>query len=217
MFFFFYFEPYIAVIGNTAQKGCHQEISQCLQKFNKKYSKDFTEPMKLIQENEFHGLLHCGKHLMEILMGLEEDLYSIKITWGIGIGKSLHVRKKTVLWEADSRAFENAKTAVEYLQEKNTKNAAAKSNYYIVCDGDNEEITNLLNLSFMLLTSMKKGWSKRQHEIVKNYIEFHDGQTACAKRLGITQSSVQKSLAGANFYTYDEVIKIFSEAFRQIH
>ena len=48
-------------------------------------------------------------------------------------------------------------------------------------------------------------------------MEFHDGQTACAKRLGITQSSVQKGLANADFYTYDEVIKHFSEAFEQIH
>ena len=106
---------------------------------------------------------------------------------------------------------------VKYVKEKNMKSATARSNYHIICDGDNEAVTSVLNMSFMLLTSMKQRWSRRQHEIIKDYMEFHDGQTACAKRLGITQSSVQKGLANADFYTYDEVIKHFSEAFEQIH
>ena len=217
MFFFFYFEPYIAIIGIAEKKGCHKEISQSLERYNKKYSKDFVKPMKMIHEDEFHGLLNCGSHLMEILMGLEEEIYPLKIIWGIGIGKSSHTLSQTALWEADNKAFKNAWTAIEYLKEKNMKSATARSNYHIICDGDNEAVTSVLNMSFMMLTSMKQRWSRRQHEIIKDYMEFHDGQTACAKRLGITQSSVQKGLANADFYTYDEVIKHFSEAFEQIH
>lgn len=217
MFFFFYFEPYIAIVGITEKKGCHKKISQCLQKYNKKYAKDFTKPMKLIQEYEFHGLLNSGIHLMEILMGLEEELYPMKFLWGIGIGKSAHASSKTYLWEADSQAFKNAREAVKYLQINNAKSASARSNYRIICDGDNEAVTSTLNMALMLLSSMKHRWSKRQHEIVKDYMQFRDGQTACAKRLGIAQFSVQKGLAGADFYTYDEVLQSFSEAFEQIH
>ncbi len=216
MFFFFYFEPYIAILGNVQEKGVHKEIYRELQRLNRKYSNDFTKPLKMIQEDEFHGLLHCGNHLMEILMELEEALYPISIIWGIGIGKSSQISRKTDLWEADSQAFQNAQKAMEYLQEKQMKSATAKSHYRIVCDGDNEAVTRTLNMSLLLLTSMKRKWSKRQHEIIKDYMEFHGGQTACAKRLGITQSSVQKRLAGADFYTYEEIMKNFSEAFGQI-
>lgn len=47
-------------------------------------------------------------------------------------------------------------------------------------------------------------------------MKYGGGQAKAAKRLGITQSSVQKSLAGGSYYTYQEVMDTLNEIFSQI-
>ncbi|MBU5459865.1 SatD family protein [Anaerostipes sp. MSJ-23] len=216
MYFFFYYEAYIAILGKIPEKNMYHQTEQALKKLNLSYKEDFSKEFYLVQENEFHGLLKNGAHLMDMITELEMKLYPCEILWGIGIGRSKEVKEKSLLWEVDNQAFQNAKEASNFLIEQNQKSASFQTNYHIVCDGDNQEITELLNTSLMLLSSVKRQWSRRQYEIASDCLKFHDGQTAAAKRLGITQSSVQKGLAGADFYTYQEAVRRFSEAFSQI-
>lgn len=216
MYFFFYFEPYIAIAGYFKQQSSFSKLHNELQKINRIYKEDIAEKFHFVQEREFHGLLKNGVHLTEILNRMEYTVYPEEIFFGIGIGKVSQEESAAILWESGSSAFYNAKKAADYLQQQNRRNAAFQSSYWVISDGDNEETTDLLNTVFMLLTSIRKKWTKRQWQIISDFQRYHDSQAHVAKRLGITQSSVQKGLAGSDFYTYDAAVKKISRVFQQI-
>ena len=216
MYFFFYYEPLIALIGHLESNQSYEAVRQALRQVNRTYKDDLEESCTMVQNNEFHGLLKCGSNLMNLMGSIEEAAYPHKIYWGIGIGKSKKNTNPAASWEAQSRAFQNAQAAADFLVRQNEKKASFSADYRIVCDGDHEEVTQLLNTVLILLTSMKRRWTKHQYAVVADYRKHGGGQTKAAARLGIAQSSVQKSLAGADYYAYQEVMDTLNAVFSQI-
>lgn len=216
MYFFFYYEPYIALLGHLNTDEDYETAQKALKSINKKYQKELVQSCTLVQKNEFHGLLRQGSVLMNLIQDFEEAVCPAGIRWGIGIGKSSPEKQPASSWEARSAAFQNAQDAWKFLREQNNRNASFTTDYYMVCSGDHEEVTHLINTIFMLITSLKKGWTRHQREVITDYMKYGGGQAKAAKRLGITQSSVQKSLAGGGYYTYQEVMDTLNEIFSQI-
>ena len=68
----------------------------------------------------------------------------------------------------------------------------------------------------MLLTTIEDGWSDRQREIISLMMQRKEKQTDVAKKLGITQSTVQKSLTAGNYYVYEEAFQALSRVFSEI-
>ncbi len=216
MYFFFYYEPYIALLGHLDTDEDFETVQKALKTINKKYQKELEQACTMVQSNEIHGLLRQGTALMNLMGDLEEAVCPVKIHWGIGVGKSQQKKQPASSWEAQSAAFQNAQNAWEFMKKQNSRNASFSTDYHMVCSGDHEEVTHLINTIFMMVTSMRKGWTRHQRAVITNYMKYGGSQAEAAKRLGITQSSVQKSLAGGNFYTYQEVINTLNEIFSQI-
>ncbi len=91
-----------------------------------------------------------------------------------------------------------------------------ESNISIRIEGENESSEKLLNTILSLLTVIKSKWTDRQREVISDFIEHRDNQMSVANRLGITQSSVQKSLSSGNYYSFKEAIDTVSSAFSEI-
>ena len=66
------------------------------------------------------------------------------------------------------------------------------------------------------MTGIKEFWTDRQREIIWDMLEHQDSQTDVARRLGIKQPTVQKSLSKGKYYTYKEGLDIINREFDKL-
>lgn len=205
-------QKYIAVIGDikrskqsSDRSEMQKQMKSVLTEINIQYSGDIASKFVITLGDEFQGLLKYGRHIMDILQTIELRMYPVRIRFGIGIGEITTEINPEMALGADGPAYYNAREAISRVKEKEKKSKAALSDTIILL-GEDEQTEQLLNTLLSLLTVVKQGWTDRQLEVIKDYIEHRDNQIGIARRLGITQSSVQKSLSNANFYSYKEAV-----------
>ncbi len=215
-------QQYIAIIGDI--KGSKQsrdrselqkQLKTVLADINMQYSKDIASKFVITLGDEFQGLLSFGGHIMDILTTIELRMHPALIRFGIGIGKITTEINPEMSLGADGPAYYNAREAITRLKEKEKKSKAALADTIILL-GEDEKCERLLNSLLSLLTVIKQGWTERQHEVIRDYLKHRDNQQAVAGRLGITQSSVQKSLSNANFFSYQEAVNTISTIFTML-
>lgn len=222
-FYFFFFKSYIAIIGDIIQskkikdRSESQKILQTvLNDINKKYSEDIVSKFMITLGDEFQGLLNRGENIMNIITEIEVKIYPVKIRFGVGIGEITTDINPDIPIGADGPAYYNARKMIENLKSTEKKNKAAESNIMIASDVDNEKVDILLNSILSLCTTIREKWTERQREIVFNCLEHGDNQSETAERFGISQSSVQKSLSNAGYYSYKNALDIVTKAFSDI-
>ena len=81
---------------------------------------------------------------------------------------------------------------------------------------DNQAKGELINITLSLMTGIKEFWTDRQREIIWDMLEHQDSQTDVARRLGIKQPTVQKSLSKGKYYTYKEGLDIINREFDKL-
>ena len=74
----------------------------------------------------------------------------------------------------------------------------------------------MLNTIFNLIYVVEKGWTIRQREIIWDMLLYEDGQQNTARRLNISQPTVQKALAAGGYYTYENALKNAAEILGEI-
>ena len=74
----------------------------------------------------------------------------------------------------------------------------------------------MLNTIFNLIYVIEKNWTKRQREIIWDMLLYEDGQQNTARRLNISQPTVQKALAAGGYYTYENALKNAAEILGEI-
>lgn len=74
MFFFFFFKPYVAIIGDIKnsrelqdRKQVQEKLEAVLNEINDTYDADIASKFLITLGDEFQGLLHCGIHTMHII------------------------------------------------------------------------------------------------------------------------------------------------------
>ena len=82
--------------------------------------------------------------------------------------------------------------------------------------GENDVPIRLVNTILVLMTVIKDSWSDRQWEIIGDMFGHQDTQADAAKRLGIRQPAVQKSLASGKYYAYCDALDAIGEALEGI-
>lgn len=223
MYFVFFYNPYIAIIGdikNSKQISDRNEVQKKMQKtleeINQKYEKDIASRFMITLGDEFQGLLECGDNVLNIISFIEAQMYPVEIRFGIGVGEINTEINPLFPLGADGPAYYNAREAVNALKINEKKSKMPDSNMIIKIDGDNKASEKLMNTILSLLTVIKNKWTERQREVVYEYIWYEDRQKDAAKRLGITQSSVQKNLSNADYYSYKAALDIISTALSEI-
>lgn len=223
MFFFFFFDPYIAIIGDIKKSKelndrnlVQTKMKKVLSEINRKYESNIDSKFMITLGDEFQGLLKCGENVMNIISEIESSMYPVEIRFGIGVGKITTEIDTEMPLGADGPAYYNARYAVEVLKNDEKKSKMPESNISIRIEGENESSEKLLNTILSLLTVIKSKWTDRQREVISDFIEHGDNQMSVANRLGITQSSVQKSLSSGNYYSFKEAIDTVSSALSEI-
>ncbi|MGB4658173.1 MAG: SatD family protein [Mobilitalea sp.] len=223
MFFISIKNQYIAIIGDIKKskqleerKKIQIKLQAILNEINIKYTEDIVSKFMITLGDEFQGVLECGVNVMNIISEIEAEIYPIEIRYGIGIGDLTTDINPDIPLGADGPAYYYARDAIEFLKMNEKKSKAPESSIMIMSDNENASILKLLNTVLALETVIKNNWTERQREIIQGYIHNEENQIKTADSLSITQSSVQKSLSNANYYTYKEAKSTVSEALAEI-
>ena len=210
------YQPYMAVIGDIVQskklierQPVQLKFKKILEEINSDYHAEVASKFMVTLGDEFQGLLKTGQSAVYIVDKIEREMFPVRLRFGIGIGEITTNIDSDMPLGADGPAYYNARKGINGLKTAERKNKKAKGNISIEIQ-DNPEMSELLNTIFKLLSTIKKTWTSRKVEVMNAYLRCGGTQMDTAKVLHITQGSVQKALASANFYVYREALKNIS-------
>lgn len=213
---------YVAIIADIIgskkindRSGVQKQLEKVLEQINITYRHAIASQFIITLGDEFQGVLHDGSVALDVLDRIQREMHPITFRFGIGVG-SISVRLQPVTsLGSDGTAFHLARSLIEEVRALETKKTEAKTNMLISIE-DQESTSTLLNSMFKLIWALQENWTDRQRQIIATLQQYNETQAAIAKRLGIVQSSVQKSLAGSQYYTYKEASDTISQILRTI-
>lgn len=221
-FFFFKFDPHIAIIGDiknsrkiVERKEVQTKLNHVLQEINQIYSGSIASNFTITLGDEFQGLLCSGKNTMNILQYIKKEMAPINIRFGIGVGHiTTHVDPKISIG-ADGPGYYMARDSIETVKNYENRKEKALCDMLIKIDGDNQLQEISLNSTLKLMYSIEQRWTNKQKEII-NYMLFEDmSQTEVSQHFNVTPSNIQQILAKSHYYAYkeafDSINKILSE------
>lgn len=215
-------QMYIAIIGDIkdsrliGERGVIQDkLRDILQEINQKYASDIAAGFMITLGDEFQGLLVQSEHTMQLVEEIRLGMLPVRIRFGIGIGAITTSIDPQMAIGADGPCFYKARSAIDYLKkrEKLSKTKAANIRFEMQNDGYN---LDALNTILTLLSVITENWTKHQIAVIQDYSQYHDSQKKCAQRLGITQSTVQRSLTSSNYYVYQEALNTINSILGEI-
>ena len=152
---------------------------------------------------------------MEILSEIERKLHPVKVRIGIGIGDITTDINREIAIGADGPGYYMARAAIEHLRADEKRKQTNSADIRIEIDCDVKNLTIMLNTILTLMTAIKESWSDRQREIIWDMMEHQDSQVDVAKRLGITQSTVQKALSKGKYYAYKDAFDTIGQILKK--
>lgn len=223
MFFFFHFNPYIAIIGdikkskNIADRKTAQiKLNNVLHYINQKYESAISAKFMITLGDEFQGLLHEGTNVLNIIEEIQREMYPVQIRFGIGVGEIITDINSEMAIGADGPGYYKAREAIEELKNSEQKNKTQSSDIRIEIEDDKCSVSPMLNTIFSLMTVIRNNWSNRQREIILEFDKYKGSQLECAERLHISQSSVQRSLTNGNYYAYKDAKDTVTNVLKEI-
>lgn len=221
-FFFFDFNPYIAIIGDIKnsknieeRRNFQNKLNDILNEINEIFSNSISSNFTITLGDEFQGLLHSGEHVMDIIQYIKKEAYPIKIRFGIGIGAITTDINSMMSIGADGPGYYKARDSIDQLKTLEKKNESTYGDVQIKIDGDNNLQELSLNSILNLMYCIEKEWTKKQRQVV-NYVLFEKKtQTETAQYFHVSQSNIQQILSKTHFYAYrdafNSVNKVLSE------
>ena len=214
---------YIAIIGDIKKSKEIEEryviqnkLTNVLNEINQLYCEDIEADFTVTLGDEFQGLLCRGIHVLDILEYIQTEMEPVELRFGIGIGKIVTPINPEQALGADGPAYYRARTAITKVKKREKQKQSARTDIAIELDEKHNEVEALLNVALSMIELIRDKWTVRQKEIISDY-EFHlDGQETCAARLGIAQSTVQRSLKAGNYYLYKESKDAFNKLLEEI-
>ncbi|NBK24243.1 MAG: hypothetical protein EOM68_19705 [Spirochaetia bacterium] len=213
---------YIAIIADIIGSrkiedriGVQRHLEQVLRVINTTYAHAIASQFIITLGDEFQGVLHDGTNVMPILNQIQREMYPTEFRYGIGVGTiSIELQTETSLG-SDGKAFHLARAMVEEVRALENRKSEAKTNMLIGIEGQ-QNTSLVLNTLSKLIWALQSNWTERQRQVIATLQQYGDTQAEVAKRLGIVQSSVQKSLASSKFYAYEEATDTISQMLKDI-
>lgn len=143
-------------------------------------------------------------------------MYPIAIRFGIGIGELSTFIPSYSAVGADGPAFYQGRRATEELKFNERRKQAPLANILVHAPQCKNSIVQLINTVLSLMYAIECTGTRRQHDVVARMLESKSTLTEVARRLGITQATVQKHLAEANYNTYLNAQEVLEVAFRRL-
>ncbi|NLY37205.1 MAG: hypothetical protein GX046_08235 [Tissierellia bacterium] len=206
---YYEYTDYTVIIGDIIdskeiedRKNAQTKFKKILADINEKYSEDIASKFTIVLGDEFQGLLKNRNNIIKIIFEIEMAMAPIALRFGVGIGEVSTDINYEYSSEIDGPAYHRARAMMENLQSSKSQYSKRQANILISSQVGNAEIDKLLNSILSVCTALKSKWTLRQTEIIGVYLKSEENQYKAAEKLEIGQSSVNKALNSANFYTY---------------
>ena len=147
---------------------------------------------------------------MKIISEIEMEMSPIELRFGIGIGDVSTDINFDNSSEIDGSAYHRARKMIKELESIKSQYTERQANIMICSEIYNLEIDELLNSILSMCTALKSKWTDRQKEIIYAYLSNDENQYKAADILNIGQSSVNKALNKARYYSYKSAIDTVS-------
>ena len=184
-----------------------EQIKDTLRDFNSDIEEMLISSLEF-EDGIIEGVFKRGEGLYEIILVLEFKLKPFKMQFGIGVCRN--TRSSVPMAKAHIRAVD----MLEQVMNCGHRNKCAQTN--IMLKSDDDDFDKIINSLLFLAFDIKNGWSRRQTEILVNYFKSNENQVKAADRMGISQSSVQRSLRWAKYYLFKNTINGIDKAFGYI-
>ena len=214
---------YFAIIGDIKnsrkiqdRKSVQDKLNYVLAMVNQRYASSIAAKFMITLGDEFQGLLEQGEYIVDIIEMIQMEMYPVQVRFGIGVGEITTDINAEMAIGADGPGFYMAREAIEELKRNEQKSKKHASDIAIGVNQCEQQKRDLMNTVFSLLSVIKGAWTDRQREIIWEYEKSHSSQAECAERLLIGQSSVQRSLAGSNYYAYREAKETLRKVLKEI-
>lgn len=205
---------FAAVIGDIKdsrhlenRKEVQVHLQEILDRLNEKYKDHIVSKFLITLGDEFQGLLCGGEYILDMVNEIRMEMYPVRLRFGIGFGQITTDIKSEMALGADGPGYYRAREAVELLKEREKKNRPVLAEICLRLDEKDQEKEVLLNTVFDLMYVVESGWTERQRETIWDMLLYGDGQQNTARRLSISQPTVQKALAAGSYYTYENALK----------
>lgn len=205
---------FAAVIGDIKdsrhlenRKEVQVHLQEILDRLNEKYKDHIVSKFLITLGDEFQGLLCGGEHILDMVNEIRMEMYPVRLRFGIGFGQITTDIKSEMALGADGPGYYRAREAIELLKEREKKNRPVLAELCLRLDEKDQEKEVLLNTVFDLMYVVESGWTERQRETIWDMLLYGDGQQNTARRLSISQPTVQKALAAGSYYTYENALK----------
>lgn len=205
----FYLVILADIIGSRSIVDRHsvqKQLEKVLKTINNTYNDALASQFIITLGDEFQGVLNTGVPAMKIIDKIQCQMHPIKLRFGVGVGSLSIPLKKVTSLGSDGPAFHLAREMISQVKKLETKKLEPKTSLLIGIEG-RPDTTRILNSTLKLVSAIQGGWTERQRQVMAMLEEDHPTQTAAAKRLDITQSSVQKSLVSSQFYLYKDALE----------
>lgn len=197
---------YFALIGdikNSKKLSKRAEIQERLQstlnEINSLYDEHIASCFTITLGDEFQGLLKTSDQILNIIERIKMKMYPVKIRFGIGYGTIETKINRELSIGADGPAFHKARNMIDEIKKNEKAKLGKDINVMFSVDKDYDA---LINATLALCSFVEKKWTKRQREIIYDYIQYGDNQRKAANRLGITQSNIQRGMKNSGYYNY---------------
>ena len=192
-------EHYFALIGDLVgsraiedRSGVQRALLATLEDLNRDLGESVAAPLRVTAGDGVQGLLGSPGAIVDIVVGLEEALHPVSITWGVGRGPlATDLHDDVAL--LDGPCFHRARQALE---------AARHDSVWLRAEGLGEPHDIVLGSMFGLMGAVRSRWT----DVQARYVREVRGslQREVAERLGVSEPAVSKGLSAARFAAVKE-------------
>ncbi len=149
--------------------------------------KSLAAPLALTAGDEFQGLLRSPDAAVAILVRLAEDLFPLRIIYGLGRG-TLSTPVGRQVAALDGPCFHRARGAIEI---------ARAQGRWLVADGFGAPSDQILSSLFRLMDAIRAGWTEKQMRYAREARGMLRKDVAA--RFKVSPSVVSESLKASSF------------------
>lgn len=199
---------YCAIIADLIEsrkikdrQGAQIRLSEILKEVNETYCEDISSNFTITIGDEFQGLLSSPERALEIIDRIKLEFHPHKLRFGIGIGQMHTQINKDIAIGSDGPAYHYAREAIDRIKKSSSMYEQPYIDTYMITNNDSEMV-NLVNSILSMCSQMDSSWSDKQIQAVKGIQYTQVTQKELADILGVTQSSIQRRLYSAGYFTY---------------
>ena len=167
--------------------GVQKQLRSVLDRLNTEWSQALTVPLRLTAGDEVQGLTRTPEVLVDVMVGIADALFPVRVVWGLGLGPLTTelVQDVSLL---DGPCFHRAREAVE---------EAKRSSRWLRVGGVAGPRGFAVAALMSLVGALRSDWTHRQAEVVA--AARGRLQIEVAEALEVHASTISRTLAAAHY------------------